>query len=236
VSGARPPLWRGSVSRLEGFSDAVFAFAVTLLVVSLEVPHSFDELMITMRGFPAFGVCFALLVMIWHNHRKFFERYPLEDTLSVALNAALLFVVLFYVYPLKFLFTALFDMLFPPQGSAPLAFIASRDMRSLMVIYGLGYLSVFGLFVALHLRAVRMRASLGLDDPDVYDAYSGLQHCGLHVGVALLSIAIVMTGGPERGFWAGISYGLVGPAAGAHAAWRARRRAKRFSASAEGAP
>ena len=35
--------WRGNeVSRVEGFTDAVFAFAVTLLVVALEVPQTFE--------------------------------------------------------------------------------------------------------------------------------------------------------------------------------------------------
>jgi hypothetical protein len=38
--------WRGTeVTRMEGFTDAVFGFAVTLLVVALEVPTSFDGLL-----------------------------------------------------------------------------------------------------------------------------------------------------------------------------------------------
>src|SRR4051794_27714714 len=91
--------WRGhEIARVEGLSDAVFAFAVTLLVVSLEVPKTFNELMSLMSGFLPFAICFALLMQVWHEQFIFFRRYFLQDSLTVALNCVLLFVVLFYVY------------------------------------------------------------------------------------------------------------------------------------------
>src|SRR6476661_1233675 len=100
--------WRShEISRIEGLSDAVFGFAVTLLVVSLEVPKTFAELMNAMRGFGAFAICFTLLILVWFNQYKFFRRYGLQDTYTVILNLVLLFVVMFYVYPLKFVFTFL---------------------------------------------------------------------------------------------------------------------------------
>ena len=101
--------WRsGEITRLEAFCDVVFGFALTLLVVSLEVPRNYAELMAAMRGFVPFAVCFAQLVMIWRAHYIFSRRYGLEDRYIVFLNVVLLFVVLFYVYPLKFVFTMLF--------------------------------------------------------------------------------------------------------------------------------
>src|SRR5580692_990924 len=102
--------WRGQeITRFEGLSDAVFGFAITLLIVSLEVPRTFDELLGTMRGFGAFAICFALLIAIWYKQYLYFRRYGLEDTFTIIWNSALLFVVLFYVYPLKFLFSLLFN-------------------------------------------------------------------------------------------------------------------------------
>jgi len=90
--------WRGGeISRLEGFADAVFAFAVTLLVVSLEVPKTFAELVAAMHGFLAFGLCFAALTRVWHQHYRYFRRYGLQDAWVICLNFALLFFVLFYV-------------------------------------------------------------------------------------------------------------------------------------------
>ena len=81
------------VTRIEAFSDAVFGFAITLLVVSLEVPNSFDELLQVMRGLPVFAVTFAILLMIWQEHHNLFKHFPSSDGVTIWLNGALLFVV-----------------------------------------------------------------------------------------------------------------------------------------------
>jgi uncharacterized membrane protein len=62
----------------------VLAFAVTLLVVSLDVPHTFDELLHTMRGFPAFAICFSILIWVWYWQYVFFRRYGLQDRITLA--------------------------------------------------------------------------------------------------------------------------------------------------------
>ncbi|HUS16882.1 MAG TPA: TMEM175 family protein, partial [Chloroflexia bacterium] len=61
--------WRGrEVTRMEGLTDAVFAFAITLLIVSLEVPHTFAELIEIAKGFGAFVLTFAVLMLVWYQH------------------------------------------------------------------------------------------------------------------------------------------------------------------------
>jgi uncharacterized membrane protein len=145
--------WRGGeVTRLEGFTDAVFAFAVTLLVVSLEVPKTFPELMEAMHGFVVFGICFALLANVWYQHYRFFRRYALENPWTVALNCALLFFVLFYVYPLKFLFTAALS------GTQ----VTEQEARTLYSVFSVGFAAVFAVFALLYQHAWRIRAELAL--------------------------------------------------------------------------
>ena len=176
--------WRGAeVTRLEGFTDAVFAFAVTLLVVSLEVPKTFSELLVAMRGFSAFGVCFALLANVWYQHYRFFRRYALENPWVVFLNCVLLFFVLFYVYPLKFLFTAMF------AGSE----MSSSETRALFTIWSLGYAAVFAVFTLLYLHAWRIRAQLQLTPLEAMRTrVSLLDHLAM-VFVALLSTVLART-------------------------------------------
>jgi uncharacterized membrane protein len=192
--------WRGAeVTRLEGFTDAVFAFAVTLLVVSLEVPKTFPELFAAMHGFLAFAVCFALLVNVWYQHYRFFRRYALENPWVVFLNCALLFFVLFYVYPLKFLFTALFDR----------SEIAPAEARALFTIWSLGYAAVFSVFALLYLHAWRIRAQLQLTAVEVMRTRLSLSDQLAMVFVALLSTVLARTlSDPYLGY-AGSIYAVV---------------------------
>lgn len=205
--------WRGGeVSRLEGFSDAVFAFAMTLLVVSLEVPHSYEELLGTMRGFLAFGICFTFLVWIWYEHYVFFRRYGLQDGLTIVLNALLLFVVLFYVYPLKFLFTALVDLFFGIAPSAGKTIeIRAQFAPTLMIIYSLGYLAIFMIYLLFYVHAYRKRAALELNEIELLYTRSGIHAAFINIGIALLSILLASSVTVKSSFWAGIIYFLSGP-------------------------
>lgn len=208
--------WRGGeVSRIEGFTDAVFAFAITLLVVSLEVPDSFTALLETMKGFAAFAITFTALVAIWYGHYLFFRRYGLQDGFTFVLNAILLFVILFYIYPLKFLFTLLIS-----EGllHRVLGFeirvnidIAGAQWSTLMITYGLGFLAVFLVFTLLHWHAYRKREALALNPLEIVITRSSISAYGICVLVALLSIFIVSVGGPYNAMIAGWVYAAIGP-------------------------
>ena len=197
-----------ALHRVENFSDAVFAFAVTLLVVSLEVPKSAHELLQTMHGFVAFGVCFALLITVWAEHNRFFRHYPLSDRLTVALNMLLLFVVLLYVYPMKFLFGALVDQIF--WTVSPDAFGKADEVGQLMVTYGLGVMAVNGVFLLMHLRARSKRTQLQLSAESQIELKGALIRNLFTSGIALVSVVIAaMT--RDTGTYSGMVYFLLAP-------------------------
>ncbi len=148
------------ISRLEGFSDTAFGFAITLLVVSLSAPTRFDQLLDLIRGLPAFAVTFFLVAGIWYSQYTFFRRYGLGDMATVVLNLVLLFVVLFYVYPLKFLFGIAFD---PRPGA-----LREQDVPSLFLIYGAGFAAVSLVLALLYAHAYRQRAQLRLAPWEVF--------------------------------------------------------------------
>ena len=199
------------VSRVEGLSDAVFGFAITLLVVSLEVPNTFDELIGMMRGFVAFGASFAVLIMIWYEHYTFFRRYGFEDVWTIALNAALLFVVVLYIYPLKFMFSAVIGQLFGLRQGGERVPLQWADAPALMTLYSVSIIAVFGIIGLMYLHAYRQREMLQLDEVEVLLTRSSLFAHAIWIAVALLAIAISLVGGPRWVPLAGFSYALLGP-------------------------
>ena len=199
------------VSRLEGLSDAVFGFAITLLVVSLEVPDTFDELKMMMQGFVAFGASFAVLIMIWYEHYKFFRRYGFEDLWIIALNSALLFVVVLYIYPLKFMFSGVLGQLLrigPPSGRIPLRW---ADAPALMTIYSVSIIAVFTLLALMYVHAYRRRAALGLDEAEIVLTRASIQSHTIWIALAVVSIILANVGGPTWVPVSGFIYALLGP-------------------------
>ena len=194
------------ITRLEAFSDAVFAFALTLLVVSLEVPKSFGELSDLMRGFVPFGLTFAMICWIWYQHNLFFRRYGLDDVWTVTLNCFLLFVVLFYVYPMKFLATALFGGLLHLRDAPDLR----EGGAQIMLLYSTGVVLIFGSFVLLHWHAWRRRIALGLSARELVTLRFARRAHVISMTLGIVSIAVVLIW-PNAPAIAGLLYALMGP-------------------------
>ncbi len=236
-SGVR---WRGlEVSRLEALTDGVFALAVTLLAVSTEVPTSFDELLLAVQGFGSFTASFATLMLIWYAHYSFFREYGLDDGRIVVLNAALLLVVLFYIYPLKFLFSFLVDRLI--LGGL-LGWRAGRELRIdpaemhlLLIVYSTGFLLVFLIFALMNLHALAKREELELTPLEVWHTRTGVQAYLLAVAVAIASVGIAALGGARAAPMAGWIYVALGPLQAVHALAMGRLGRRRFPAD-RGAP
>jgi uncharacterized membrane protein len=216
--------WRGNeVSRVEGFTDAVFAFAVTLLVVALEVPHDYEGLMNVVRGFPAFVICFTLLMMFWNAHYRYHRRYGLEDTFTRMMTLCIIVLVLFFVYPLKFLFTMVTVNVFGLDMQDAPHLETHAQVRMLYVIYGLGFAGAWGLYGMLYIHAFRARASLALSTSEVMLTRASLVENGIYVGVCLLSVVLALT--TNSAALPGLIYFLLGPLqafAGRHFGHKAR--------------
>lgn len=198
------------VTRLEAFSDTVFGFALTLLVVSLDVPRTFGDLTKTMRGFPAFAICFLFLALIWNGHYKFCRRYGLDDGACRFLTCLMLFVVLFYVYPLKFLFTMSVNSMLFDAPILPSAGMTKSQFSDLMLIYGLGFAAVYLTLTLLYLHAWKLRDQLELTDFERLETRYQIERLFVLVAFGIVAACVgrirVIT------LWSGLTFAFIWPA------------------------
>jgi len=92
-------------TRLEAFSDGIFAIAMTLLVLEIRLPEQVppgtlgDALLHVWRSYLAFLTSFATIGVMWVNHHRIFNLIRRTDQAILALNLLLMLGITFVPFP-----------------------------------------------------------------------------------------------------------------------------------------
>ena len=204
-----------SVTRLEAFVDAAFAFAVTMLVISLDaIPDSISSMLQALKGVPAFAASFAQIMMFWSAHATWSRRFGLDDTNSTFLSLVLVFLVLVYVYPLKILFASFFAWVsggWLPQVSQ---IRSLADLQGMFTMYGVAFCTLSLLMAGLNRHALHATVAPALSPYEIAHTRAEIVRWIFTALVAVGSIGLAMFI-PERGpNWLygmpGMFYGVLG--------------------------
>jgi TMEM175 potassium channel family protein len=137
-------------SRLEAFSDGVFAIAATLLVLELHVPPDEPDLVHALTGlwpaYAAYLISFLTIGIIWVNHHTLLEHCRRVDRPFLYLNLLLLIAVGIVPFP-----TALVDQYILSEHGATAA----------LVVYGLGAVLIALAFTGVFLYATHDHRLVG---------------------------------------------------------------------------
>jgi len=160
--------------RLENFSDACFALAITLLLISTSPPTTFEQVRRFVWELIPFTLCIVLITLIWHEHFVFYFRYGLRNGTIIVLNAMFIILTLFYVYPLKFLTRTVLLPLTYLAGETEMfhdlqGMINRNDWGSLMTIYGFGAAATFMVLALMYRHALKKKDELELNEIEVFD-------------------------------------------------------------------
>ena len=204
--------------RLENLSDALFALAITLLLISTSPPQNFDELKRFAWDLIPFTICIALIVLIWHEHFTFFFRYGLRDPKTIIINTLFLIILVFYVYPLKFLATLILIPISYLVGDDTMfneliGMIHRKDFGDLMIFYGLGAAIIFFLLMLMYRHALKLADKLGLNEIEKFDTKQKVTSCLLMGIIPVISIIVsaFLRGSNLAGFAGGMVYFLYTP-------------------------
>ncbi len=234
--------YRGlQTTRLENLTDAVFGFSITLLVISSQVPATYVELQASMYSFIGFIFCTILLLGLWNNHNNFFLHYGLQDTPTKVLNALFLFVLLFYVYPLKYLFSHLGTEIYVgikhQMGDRSEALqhalanllearLTEPEWKDLMIRFGFGLFFIYLIIMLMHINAFKRAPELDLNPNEKFITQTFVREYFILMLVTVLSMMVVVIFGGEAAKYSGMVYLLTPILIPIYKKYRRRKRAK----------
>ena len=138
-----------SSARLDAFTDAAFAFAVTLLVVgSTGIVPDYKGLLLAMKSVPSFAIGFAIIGMFWHAHVRWRGVRGEGNSASVLLTFLLIFAVLVYIQPLRAMSTSFASFI----GGGNASF--GGPLAAMFAIYGIGFTLMSAVTCALFHNAL----------------------------------------------------------------------------------
>lgn len=152
------------VTRSEAFFDAAFAFAITLMVISIDaIPDTAEKLVDALKSVPAFAASFMLIVLFWRGHADWSRRYGLNDRHSQRLALWLVFIVLVFIYPLRMVFGAFFGFASGYWLPAHVQLRTVDDLRVMFVVFAIGFGAMGSCIYLLYRYAWSQREQLQLD-------------------------------------------------------------------------
>jgi uncharacterized membrane protein len=138
----------GGSARLEAFSDAILAIAITLLVIEIRIPttsggHLGAALRHLWPSYLAYGLSFTTIGFVWVAHHSMFRRVRDVDRMLLILNLGLMLCVAFLPFSTAVLARYSFS---ESSGAAPAAELYSLNM----LVIGLAFMSLW-VYLSFHL-------------------------------------------------------------------------------------
>ncbi|HEY6672983.1 MAG TPA: TMEM175 family protein [Solirubrobacterales bacterium] len=164
-------------TRLEAFSDGVFAVAITLLILEINVPegeHLWHDLKEEWPSFASFFVSFWVIGIIWVNHHGLLDHLKRTDRPVLYLNLLVLMTVVFI-----------------PFSTALMAghLKSGADEKVAALVYALAFLAMGIAFNLFWTYVVKHRRELGVELADEEVRRMSL---GFMIGSPLYAIAVIM--------------------------------------------
>ena len=199
------------MTRIEVFVDAAFAFAVTMTMISFDaIPSNFDELVLAIKGIPAFIVAVIQLVWIWYAHNLWSKRFGLEDAKTVVLSTGLLIVMLIYIYPMRIMAGGMFSWFTGNYLPSGFNMSSYQQLAMMFVFLGIGFVAICLLLVFMYRYAASLKTELRLNDVEYYETKTVELMWQGAAFIGLLSIILALLLPETLVPFAGFAFSLLG--------------------------